>query len=161
MRSILISLLFIFSFINVAFATEELTYNYSPSWQRIWTITGAYTTPESDDNYIVKELIGKPFIITADVFKGPDMYPSCPPNSKPTYRYFKEVPLDKVKNNNHYYPFSKMPLKNKILVEGGSRCVTESDPNIFAKDEAGSASFLFDGDTGYVLFEGGAVLILK
>jgi len=161
MRIIFVSLLLSFGLFNSAFAQEEKNYNYSPSWQRIWTITGAYTTPDSDIDYITKELIGKSFIITKDVFKAPDMYPSCPPNSKPMYNFFKEVSLEKVKNNNDYYPFSKMPLKNKVLIEGGSNCVSLSGKPLSGKEAVGSASFVFDGDTGYVLFEGGTILILK
>lgn len=163
MRAIFISLLFVFGFHSLAFAQEEKKYNYSPSWQKIWTITGAYIAPDSDTNYIVKNLIDKQFIITKDIFKGPDMYPSCPHNSKPSYKSFKEVSLEKVKNSNIIgsYPFSEMPLKNKILIQGGSSCVTLSGKNLSSKIDPGSASFLFDGDTGYVLFEGGAILILK
>lgn len=161
MKIILVSLLLFVGLFSFAFAQEEKNYNYSPSWQRIWTITGAYTTPDSDIDYITKELIGKSFVITNDVFKGPDMYPSCPHNSKPTYKFFKEISLKKVKDNNDYYPFSKMPLKNKILIKGGSNCISLSGKPLSGKDAVGSASFVFDGDTGYVLFEGGAILILK
>lgn len=163
MKKILINLFLFLSFYSYSFAHEEQKYSYSPSWQRIWIITGAYVTPDSDINYIIKNLIGKHFIITKDIFKGPDMYPSCPPNSKPSYKAFKELPLEKVKNSNIIgsYPFSEMPLKNKTLIQGGSRCVTLTGKNLPLSINPGSANFLFDGDTGYVLFEGGAILILK
>ena len=121
-------------------------------WQRSWTVERVLC-PRCDAAGLAelrRGAVGQRITLASDRFENP-LYESCGRGVD----YTDLRPRPRAEAEASLRPGPSVPLAGEAPTAGTVRCaVPGGPPNTVAR-------FVFDGATGYYLFEGGAVLVLR